>query len=55
MATVRLSRVSRARYTVPMPPWPMASSRTYGPILTGPRSPLTPGSLTRAETPAPEV
>lgn len=25
-ATVRLSSVSRARYTVPMPPWPRRSS-----------------------------
>src|SRR6185295_3190159 len=31
MATVRSRRVSRARYTSPMPPWPIAAVISYGP------------------------
>src|SRR5436190_408428 len=38
IATVRSSRVSRARYTSPMPPAPMAAMTSYGPRrVPGPR------------------
>ena len=33
MATVRSSRVSRARYTSPMPPAPIAAWISYGPSI----------------------
>src|SRR5947209_16571332 len=33
MATVRSSRVSRARYTSPMPPAPRGATISYGPSL----------------------
>jgi hypothetical protein len=33
MATKRFSRVSRARYTSPMPPAPRAVTISYGPSL----------------------